>query len=319
MKLCGRARALTAWCSPKGREGHGHGPVCLRVAATASVRTLAIKPLAWPCHRRQQASAQGSPWLGAGGKVQALSGPWWSPPPPRLPYGGDGNQKCARPLQPGWGWGGLGEKLSLPLLSSEHAARPQSPCSPGQAWESQGRTGEPGGLGLSLNLTRWKQAASSATKAGCRFGASPWSPIPRGAQEPHPTTCSALSSPAVGSEQAGPPLPLPCPIQATATCPLFSGPAHHPLCRSILPQIATWLAPSWKPGLCSNVTSWLQASVSPPVNGGWPQPQGSEIRQPLRTRGLWLNSWLRSGPCLHTLHPRASPMLGPDWPEPWAT
>lgn len=165
-KLCGRARALTAWCSPKGREGHGHGPVWLQGAATASVRTLAIKPLAWPCHRRQRASAQGSPWLGAGGKVQALSGPRRSPPPPHLPYGGDVNQKRARPLQPGWGWGGLGEKLSLPLLSSEHAARPQSPCYPGQAWKSQGRTGEPGGLSLNLSLTRWKQATSSATKAG---------------------------------------------------------------------------------------------------------------------------------------------------------
>lgn len=86
-------------------------------------------------------------------------------------------------------------------------------------------------------------------------------------------------------------LPLPSPLPShpgslTLVLPI-SGPTHHPLWRNTLPHISTWLAPSRKLGLCSNVTSRLQSSVSPPVNGGWPQPQGSEIQQLLRTQGLW--------------------------------
>lgn len=94
-------------------------------------------------------------------------------------------------------------------------------------------------------------------------------------------------------------LPLPSPSPSPShpgslmlVLPIL-GPAYHPLCRSTLPHISTWLAPSRKLGLCSNVTSRLQSSVSPPVNGGWPQPQGSEIWQPLRIRGLWFDIGLQ--------------------------
>lgn len=76
----------------------------------------------------------------------------------------------------------------------------------------------------------------------------------------------------------GPPLRSPKPGPPAPG--LHTGPAHRPLSSAEhSSQISTWRAPWRKLGLGSNVTSRLRASVSPPANGAWPQPQGPEIWQ----------------------------------------
>lgn len=196
--------------------------------------------------------ASGLPWS-QGGSVQ---GP---------PEGGEGRGRAHRPARRPSGGPACWKMaafihregptpLRAPARGSAHAAGPSTLVPPGVLTPLSARRRE----------ARLRTAHSRAWPAPPPAGPPlrPVQPQPGPSRPPPP-------GPPLRSPKPGPPAPG-----------LHTGPAHRPLSSAEhSSQISTWRAPWRKLGLGSNVTSRLRASVSPPANGAWPQPQGPEIWQ----------------------------------------